>query len=280
MKAAIVSQQRAWATGQGHVSDGRGYLADLQSNLFAQMSDVARAAFERGAGGELKDVPAKGRRVGRPAKMRALYSSSALVVNVFDYWVARDKALLTKALGLHWKIASIGFEAKHATGLPGIPPNLDLELGLADKSVVAVESKFTEWLTRKRANGTPFKEKYFANGRSHWAACKLPECQKLAGELNSKKSRYEYLDASQLLKHALGLATGGGNKVSLLYLYFDFGGPAGTKHQAELKDFSGRVDRQLGFRALTYQELFGKLKQYAGSDHAAYLAYLGGRYFN
>jgi hypothetical protein len=279
VKAAILRDQRAWARRQGHAPDRRGYLADLKLNLFSTLSDAALAAFQASAGGELIDVPKKGRRAARPAKMRALDSSAALAVNVFDYWTPRDKAVLTKALGLHWKIASIGFEAKHPTDLPGIPPNLDLELVLANGLVVGVESEFTEWLARKRANGTPFKGNYFANGRSPWGDLKLPGCQKLVRDLSSKACRYEYLDAAQLLKHALGLAARKGDKFSLLYLYFDFGGTAGTKHQAELKDFAARLDPCIGFRALSYQQLFPALKRYAGSEHGAYLAYLEDRYF-
>jgi restriction endonuclease-like protein len=279
VKATIVRQQKAWASRQGFVPDARGYLPELKSNLFSPLSDVALAAFQGGAGQELADGPARGKKPGRPAKMRALHSSSALVVNVFDYWTPRDKAALAKSLGLKWKVTSIGYEAKPMTGLPGIPPNLDLELVLSDGTVVAVESKFTEWLTRKRGDGERFKAKYFANGSLHWAQRKLPGCQKLAEELNSKQCHYEFLDAPQLLKHALGLATQRGDKFSLLYLYFDFSGTPATTHKAELSDFSRRLDPHLRFRAMSYQQLFDGLKRYAGSDHSSYLGYLGDRYF-
>jgi restriction endonuclease-like protein len=278
-KDAILKQQKTWATGRGQAPSSQGYLPDLASNLFQPLSPAANSAFLQGNGGEIMDQPRRNGRPGRPAKMRALHSSAALAVNVFDYWTTREKAALAKSLGLKWKVMSIGFEARYGTGLPGIPPNLDLELGLADKSVVAVESKFTEWLTPRSKRLKPFKEKSYRNGTSHWAARQLPQCQELAEGLHAARVCYQYLDAEQLLKHALGLATQRGDKFSLLYLYFEFNGTAGAKHGAELSDFARRLDPHLHFRAMSYQQLFEGLKRFAGPDHGEYVGYLGERYF-
>ena len=58
-----------------------------------------------------------------PAKMKALYSSSDLAVNVFDYWSQHDVAPLAAALALDESILSVAFEAQYPTGLGGNPPN-------------------------------------------------------------------------------------------------------------------------------------------------------------
>ena len=55
------------------------YVPQLDMNLFRPLLPEVRQAFSEGDGGELA---AKG----EPAKMQALHSSSALAVNVFQYW--------------------------------------------------------------------------------------------------------------------------------------------------------------------------------------------------
>ena len=81
------------------------------------MSGQAKAAFERGSGAELLDTPS------RPAKMKALHSSSALAVNFFDYWAGTDSSPLQRALDLESQIVKVDFEAQYPTGLTGSPPN-------------------------------------------------------------------------------------------------------------------------------------------------------------
>src|SRR4029453_5132358 len=112
-RSTLLNRQRAWAVGSGRTPDARGYLASWEANLRASMSPSALSAFRRASGSELKDGPV------RPAKMKALHSSAALAVNVFDYWVASDPLRLVKALGLSEPIKSITFEAQLPTGLEG-----------------------------------------------------------------------------------------------------------------------------------------------------------------
>ena len=92
-RADIQARHLKWATARGLSPAENGYLPTYQDNLFHQLSETALASFARGSGNELVDA------AGRPAKMRALHSSSALAVNVFDYFAPTpDKAL--HALGL------------------------------------------------------------------------------------------------------------------------------------------------------------------------------------
>lgn len=265
LRATILERQREWAKATGRVPDRQGYLDTVDSNLWRPMCDRSRNAFQNGSGGELE------------RKMRALHSSSALAVNFFEYWVDADRLPLRQVLGLDSGIQSIAFEAQHHTGLEGNPPNLDVCLSLESGHTVAIESKFCEWLTRKPAAKEHFKPKYFPSGAGLWAARNLPQCQVLAEDIRSKREHFSYLDAPQLLKHALGLATQLGQRFDLLYLYFDWPGPESQKHQGEVAHFAKRVGSELRFRAFTYQEMFLQLE--SKNVERSYLAYLRARYF-
>ena len=111
MITELKKHQRDWAEAQGLEPDHRGYLVDVRSNLFKPMAPRTEAAFKKGSGSELKDTP------NRPAKMKALHSSSALAVNFFDFWTEQDKSALQRALSLDMAITSITFEEQFPTGL-------------------------------------------------------------------------------------------------------------------------------------------------------------------
>ncbi len=267
--------------------DARGYLDKVDDNLRQTLSARALAAFEAGGGAELHDRP------GLPAKMKALHSSAALVVNVFDYWSECDQdgdgsgefaqrprcEALLRALHMDADLRlPLRFEAQLPTGLPGNPPNLDVLLELTSGVSVGIESKFTEWLTAKRTNRPQFRPKYFDKGAKPWTRSGMPHCQALVSEMLSGSERFRMLDAAQLLKHALGLAAHNPGRFSLIYLYFDWPCPAAQTHQDELARFGERIGAEIGFRALTYQDLFGRLAG-SGAVDAGYLEYLERRYF-
>lgn len=166
----LLARQRRWAEAAGHVVDERGYLPSVEANLFRPLSELAQRDFAHGSGSELVGTPT------RPAKMRALHSSSALAVNVFDFWHGRDAGPLLRALGIDGELAALRFEAQFPTGLGGTPPNLDVALDLADGTVVAIESKFSEWLTPKSPNHQQLSAAYFKAGAGVWARRGLPGC--------------------------------------------------------------------------------------------------------
>lgn len=269
----LLRQQRSWARARNVAVNDDGYLDGIEANLRQPLSAAALAAFNEGGGSELFG------RGSAPAKMRALHSSAALAVNVFDHWRPQDAAPLLRALGIDEVLASPPrFEAQFPTGLPGTPPNLDVALTLASGTVVGIESKFTEWLTPKRASRPAFKDKYFENGIERWASNGLPRCQALAADLASGAAFFRHLDAAQLLKHALGLAAQHGDRFALYYLYYDVPCPASTVHAEEVGRFDERVGGELGFKAMTYQDLYRKLADAPGVE-AEYVDYLGERYF-
>ena len=268
----ILSQQRSWATSRGLAVDSGGHVGSVRENLRAALSTTAQAAFDNGSGGELRDS------LQRPAKMRSLHSSSALVVNVFDYWATARAPGLGKVLGVPG-VRAVSFEAQFPTGLEGNPPNLDLALALDEGSTIGIESKFTEWLMPKSTKRLPFKDKYFPDGAKLWEKRGLPKCQGLAEDLQGSRAAFRHLDGPQLLKHALGLATQLGARFSLWYLYFAAAGPEAPVHEAEIGEFTSRVGSEVRLRVMTYQELFERLRG-APVDlvDTDYVEYLGGRY--
>ena len=264
----IKNAQKAWAKLNDISFNSSGYVYDVEANFRKPLSACARGAFGRGAGSELK------------GKMKALHSSSALAANFFDYWTDRDKTILMWGLGIDADSAkSLDFEAKFPTGLGGTPPHLDIAITLNSSLVIAIECKFTEFLQRSTRGKPKFKPSYFPPSESLWTQVGLPECQRLAEELREDPRGFEYLDSGQLLKHALGLATQLGEKFSLYYLYYDGTEDRSESHKREIFRFADRVGDEIRFKALTYQNVFCKLKRSEQVD-PGYLGYLGSRYFN
>jgi hypothetical protein len=274
-------QQRRWAESAGIDFDARGFVRDFDANLRVPLAAATRAAFGRGA--ELRP------RANQPARIAALYSSAALVANVFDHWSARDAAPLAAALGFDGERVKLMFEEPFATGVEGDPPMSDVVLRFESGRVVAIESKFGEWLVRRASNRMDLKPKYFAGGKAVWCDAGLPRCQQLADDLRSGSERFKHLHAAQLLKHALGLARakrtrdagaacGEAGAGELRYLYYEWpSGPAGA-HRGELERFAERVGAEIRFSASTYQDLYRVLRADARVDRA-YLEYLRARYF-
>ena len=107
----IRDTQQNWATLRGIPFGSRGYVPEVEANLWQPLSSRARQGFEKGAGSELS------------GHMKALHSSSALAVNFFDYWTDRDKTPILSALGIDPEDGhSLDFEAQFHTGLGGTPP--------------------------------------------------------------------------------------------------------------------------------------------------------------
>lgn len=265
-----MSQQVRWAAQHGLSPDSNGYLPAVRENLFAPLSPATAAEFRAGAGNELIDRP------GEPAKMRALHSSSGLVCNIFDYWRITDPEAIGRALGLSLAIRNVRFEAQLPTGLRGTPPTLDLLLVASPALAWGVESKFTEPF-KPRRKSAPFADSYFEDEVAVWTRLGLPRCQRLAEEISLSRVQFSYLDAPQLLKHALGIRrtyTEG----QLLYVWFNVDAVEARLLATEIDTFARSVDEALGFRAVRHQEVFTRLSGEAAAD-ASYVDYMRTRYF-
>ena len=110
-----------------------------------------------------------------------------------------------------------------------------------------------------------------------WQRLGLPACQKLAESLRNRAVSFKHLDAPQLLKHTLGVRTQY-PEGRLILLWYQPETDESDLFANEIRDFSASGDEALGFRAITYQEVFVRLslEVEARSD---YLDYLRSRYF-
>jgi hypothetical protein len=88
---------------------------------------------------------------------------------------------------------------------------------------------------------------------------------------------FRYLNAAQLLKHALGLARAG-EPFELVYLYFDVPGPEAQQHAAELGVFASHAQADFPFYVRTYQQVFDRICALAGPADAKYVTYIKARY--
>ncbi|MCP4231667.1 MAG: hypothetical protein GY771_16175, partial [bacterium] len=261
----IKRQQREWAEANGIRINEKGYVFDLDDNLFHPLSPESKEEFGAGAGSELD------------TKMKALHSSSALVANFFEYWRTGDKNVVTDALGLAPEDYGFAFEKTHKKpkGLGGIPPHLDVELYADSLLPIAIESKFCE---PYYAGAKTLKKAYIAEDVAVNIWGKLSKCRELAERLTDG-SPFRHLDAAQLLKHTVGLRNEyGENGFVLLYLWYEAPGEEAERHRGEMKDFWERVTPELDFRAMTYQELFKRVVDNAKKDDE-YISYMNERYF-
>jgi len=219
--------------------------------------------------------------------MAAPHSSSALAVNVFDYWRKRSEVgQLAKALGYGRQFLELRFERRYATGFGSTPANIDVVLSDGQGKLVAIESKFAEPF----AGGITGKPRtlpgaYVAKtdrARARWV--KLPGCLKLSEGIVGGSETFARLDAPQLLKHALGLTRAAAEVVDFELVLLWYAPPQNPPYAEaqqmtnEIERFASRIAGDIRFRAITYQELFARLSKTATS-HPAYIQYLRDRYF-
>ena len=264
----IKKQQMEWAKKNKIDVTEDGYTISLGDNLFESLSKAARDEFNAGHGKELE---------GDKAKMKALYSSSALACNFFHYWRFKDVTFIANALGIDGSYKDLQFEHTHSKPpeIGGIPPHLDAEISnLGSAKPIAIESKFTE----PYGAGTKKLKDIYSQESHVWDP--LTECGELAKRLVAGKEKFEYLDAPQLLKHILGILTdyGAGNFI-LIYLWYKVDGGEAQEHEQELARFKELVTPKAELQAMTYQELFARVKAKAGTKHRDYISYMEARYF-
>lgn len=309
----IKSKQRSWAKRKnfnvvgGTIPDKgeKNYLPNLEDNLFEPLSNESLDSYRLGDGNETRDSKV------RLAKMKALHSSSAIVVNLFQYWQGKDICPILNACKLTsrthkvgWMIENIG--SGSSKEVPVLPSSLDYEIKFEeqfqiseDKSLfphspnidvvihtplsdIAIESKFTEPYSSRKHGG--LKQKY-VDDLSFWN--ELPNLYELAKEISPDNYKFRYLDAAQLIKHILGLKKCYGKKPNsrlkqhfrLLYLWYDVIGKEGVEHRKEMEQFAEIAKRdKVKFSHITYQEVIAKLAKEFYDENEAYCDYLTDRY--
>lgn len=219
--------------------DSRGYVTWLQNNLIGFDFSEIEHEFSGGAGNELE------------SKMKAPWSSSALVVNSFAPW--RHSLDKLSVAGLEGFI-SLKFEAQCPNGVSRIPPHLDVLLSRRDQ-VVGIESKCIEFLMMKRAVvSRRYLQLRDERTNSKWFAAL------------TAASNFRLLDAYQLIKHYLGLARTFPDKArTLVYIFWEpinaAKEPVFVEHRRELEQFATLVsaDGTCNFVWQSYPELWWQL---------------------
>ena len=277
----ILFKQIEWARNRGidliGAKGNRGYPAytrELKDNLFEPLNPRTEKAFRNGDGDEL---------AGNPAKMQAVHSSSALGVNVFQYWDRINEVhRIAHACGFCNKTTeiseSISFEAKYPIDDRfRYSPNIDVVIENASGSkykVYAIESKFTEAYRGEGHSG--LKGKYL--DLAIWND--ILHLRELAVSISPIDNRFQYLHAAQLIKHILGLKKAYGKTgFRLLYLWYDALGGEGAKHREEIDEFleTARADG-IKVHGLSYQELIIRLAERHRDTHKEYIEYVTSRY--
>jgi len=269
----ILQQQQTWAINNSIDIDKTGersaYTHYLAENLFYDTLSVQTVdEYSAGQGRELQ------------THMRALHSSSALLVNVFEYWRQTHRVSeIADIFGASEGITTMEFEKKHKISNLGTP-HLDIELSGEYVKPFAVEAKYTEpYGTKTQRNGTNL-DKYLKQN-ALWEG--LPNFKELAQEIlgqESKKTSWRHLDVPQLIKHVLGLSyCYKPDGFTLLYLWFNTETDEAQEHLKEIQLFNERIKADVTFKNMTYQELFTKIKHLANVN-PNYLEYLKKRYFD
>ncbi|MFX0201768.1 MAG: hypothetical protein ACFFCW_37135 [Candidatus Hodarchaeota archaeon] len=281
----ILAKQIQWALNRGIRLIGskayRGrpaYTFTLEQNLFEPLEPDVRKCFKKGDGSEINGSQHS------PAKMQAVHSSSALSVNIFQYWQKIDQVpLIATICGFCQKgnntSKKIEFEEKYSIDDKfRFAPNIDVVIHNSISSKFkrfAIECKFSESYSSQRHLG--IKPKYI-NLYDIWND--IPAIYHLAKSICPDDKKFLYLHPAQLIKHILGLKKGFGKEgFRLLYLWYDVLGEEGAVHRKEIEAFS-EVTRSDGikFHSLSYQKLIVKLSNEYRLDHGKYIKYLSDRY--
>jgi len=282
----IKDSQKQWANenniplqGSEREKGDKIYTMDLNSNFFIPLSDNSYMELKKGKGNELISIN------NREPTAQALHSSCALVVNIFEYWKQnKEYSIIAKLLGINDKnIINMEYEKPFTIfNKTNIQANLDVCFEYSDNSVVAIESKYTEPYGLRNGKNI-FKLKYFdINNKDIW--CELPNLFELANMINNNETVFEYLDASQLIKHTLGLQNIIKNKgkYELIYLYFpSIEKTPEVKHEIEIMALNEimKLDK-INFVCLNWLNVIEKLRRNLHDVRKKYIEYIVGRYVN
>jgi hypothetical protein len=249
VREAILDRFRSLPGAPPFRDDYPSYTQTPSQNLLAGLPEEILEDFAAGDGGELD---------GDPPKFCAAHSSSALAANAFGPFRLNPERLTLAGLS---GFTEATFEQKLPTGLDGTPPNVDF-FASGPEGTVAVESKFTEVLSRQTAD---FKPSY------HGAIDRLaePVWREVYESLVLDPSRFTHLKAAQLVKHYLGMQNAlreYSRPQALVYVYWE---PTNVNaviefstHRAELAEFAAEVaGSEVQFVALTYAELWAEWEE-------------------
>ena len=280
----IVSKQTEWAKNRGisligsKVTRGRPtYTPTIDENLFQPLLADVCESFASGDGGELGNSK-------YPGKMQAVHSSSALGVNIFQYWKSISQVpVIAAACGLCRKGSEVSVDIRFEEKYPindrfGFHPNIDAVIHNKPGSKFkrfAIECKFSEAYGAHKHGG--LKEKYLECD-GIWDD--IPALRALSERISPDDSEFAHLHPAQLVKHILGMKRQfGRNGFRLLYLWYDVLGEEGKRHRDEVVEFTAVAKGDgIRFHSITYQELIARLGKGYRDTHGDYVRYLTERY--
>jgi hypothetical protein len=281
----LLTKQISWADRNNvrlvgsEITKGRlAYTESVGENLFEPILPETRTEIEKGDGGELKGDST------HSAKMCAVHSSSAIGVNVLQYWKNKNIPDIAYALGLCRKdnksANEIHFERKYKISSKfQFDPNIDSVILNSESDKIkafGIECKFSEAYSSRNHSG--LKERYLTEITEQWKD--IPNLLDFAKTISPEDKSFNHLHPAQLIKHILGLKKEyGKTRFRLLYLWYDVLGEDGCKHRTEIAEFAriAKLDN-VKFHSISYQELIAKLKKdyYKGNEN--YIDYLTDRY--
>ena len=280
----ILSKQTEWAKNQGldligsKINRGRpAYTINLDCNLFQPLLPDIRTSFAAGDGSELGSS-------GLPGKMQAIHSSSALGVNVFQYWKSISAVpVIAAACDLCRRGSDVSCDIQFEEKYPindsfGFHPNIDVVIHNKPEAKIkrfAIECKFSEAYGAYKHAG--LKQKYL-DCNDIWND--IPNLRAFAQRISPDDKKFKHLHPAQLIKHILAMKRQfGRGGFRLLYLWYNVLGEQGKCHQDEAAEFAkvAKEDR-IKFHSLTYQELIITLANQLPSEHHGYIRYLTERY--
>jgi hypothetical protein len=209
-----------------------------------------REELNEGAGNELT------------AKFCAIHSSSALCVNNFAPFEEQLKEFYF--LGCS-NFNEATFEKKQPTRLGGTPPHLDFYLE-NENTIIGIESKFTEYFTKKSPNYENNLGKYLDNKT---LLEYLPDGfnDEIIKNYATKDLEKKYLDIAQLIKHTIGLINNNKCKkrLKLVYIYwqplnFDKYDEC-IQHNQEIISFKSKIDKFIDdFVPMSYNDFWSEFE--------------------
>jgi hypothetical protein len=196
-------------------------------------------------------------------KLTSPESSAALAVNTFGWFVNRPEKL-PPLPGMAAGMPAHHVDVEYCARFPwrgGRHPWLDAIIE-TEHQLIGVESKrFEPFRDRKSPSLSP------AYDRDVWGE-QMGSYKAMRDGLRAGKYRFQYLDATQLVKHAFGLVTDGKRKrkaPTLVYLYAEpsslhgYGIEKSTlqKHRAEIAQFAEAVSgSEVDFQSSSYRKWF------------------------
>ncbi len=280
----ILAKQTEWARNHGldligsKVKRGRpSYTPKLNDNLFQPLLSDVRKAFESGDGNELGSQCS-------PGKMQAIHSSSALGVNIFQYWKSiSDVPTIASLCGFCKKGTNVSIDIQFEEKYPihnsfGFHPNIDIVVH--NKPSVkfkrfAIECKFSEAYGAYKHSGL---KKQYLDSPDIWDD--IPKLKDFAKRISPDDREFKHLHPAQLVKHILAMKRSfGPSGFRLLYLWYDVLGEQGKCHRDEVDEFANIATGDgIKFHSVTYQELIIKMAKFCRREHPDYIQYLTERY--